>query len=395
MSIFADVMHASRADVYIDITPLLDVQWTGIPVVAAQLSRQFLNAAPESTHFFFEDFLLEKSAVVDALSRNSGLYLHRDYFHGASKIGPLKIIDRDRVSVGFFPSVKRVRGYFDLEFSVVHDLSTLITPQFHTVANICHHMDTLAPDLNSNNVTFCVSRATYDDLNSYIGVPHDCMEIMYNGVSWPDLFAARYEAEVDEAAVEPFITILGTREPRKNIQKVYDMLELFPEILDEYRFVFVGKIGWLSEQTSLPDPLRRALNARRIHFTGFVSEYEKYKLLRAAQASIYPSLFEGFGLPVLESMSVGTPCICSYSSSLPEVGVDSTIYFDPLSASDMYDAILRFRHLTAAERVAMSARCVAISQQFSWERSFESVAKRISPLIESRYRSKVVNDADR
>gem|GEM_PF-634075 len=378
---FAELVEARQASVHIDITPLLDTHWTGIPIVAAQLARQFLETIPDNTEFFFEDQRVSTQAVADALARNSGIYLHRDLFTGWGNPGALDLFRRPGPTIGFFPSLKRVRRYFDLEFSVVHDLSTLITPQFHTPENIRHHMDTLAEDLASDTATFCVSQATLDDLRAYMGVPAERLSLMYNGVSWPEEYSARFESEVDPARVEPYYVVLGTREPRKNAQKIFDTLAMFPELLDESRFIFVGKIGWMAEQMSMPESLRRAAILGRIHFTGYVSEYEKYKLLRAARASIYPSLFEGFGLPVVESMSVGTPCLCSFSSSMPEVGGEAGLYFDPLSVLDIYDALKRFAALEPEERRGVSERSKAVASRFDWRSSFAVVAGRIAAAL--------------
>jgi glycosyltransferase involved in cell wall biosynthesis len=228
-----------------------------------------------------------------------------------------------------------------------------------------------------------VSEATLLDVHAYMGTPMERLALMHNGAEWPEDFAVRFENEVDEALVEPFVVILGTREPRKNIQRVFEMLSLFPELMERRRFVFVGKMGWLGEQTAVPEALRPALAAGRIHFTGFVSDYEKYKLLRAAEVSIYPSFFEGFGLPVLESIAVGTPCLSSWSSSLPEVGGEACLYFDPMSVMDMYRALNQFHGMTPAARARLTQRCLAAGAFLTWENAFDVVARRMMPHLET------------
>ena len=117
----------------------------------------------------------------------------------------------------------------------------------------------------------------------------------------------------------------------------------------------------------MPASLENALGAGRIVFTGFVDDYTKYKLLAGAQATLYPSLFEGFGLPVLESLSAGTPCVASWSSSIPEVGGPVCTYFDPLSASDMERALSDMLVRRAREGDALRAACLARAAAFTWE----------------------------
>jgi glycosyltransferase involved in cell wall biosynthesis len=123
---------------------------------------------------------------------------------------------------------------------------------------------------------------------------------------------------------------LGTLEPRKNAGIVFDFLLQDPSVLTRYTFVFVGRDGWLDERWRLEQRIAKlGIPADRIVFTGYVSDEVKLALLNSAEFTIFPSLFEGFGLPALESISVGCPVLCSFASSLPEV-VDSTcVLFDP------------------------------------------------------------------
>jgi glycosyltransferase involved in cell wall biosynthesis len=379
---FADVIAAHEASIHFDIAPFLDDEWTGIPTVAAHLARAFLQTIPDATEFFLDDRKVARAAVIEALRHSTGRLLKRDYVEGSANEGPLDIYTREGPTVGFFPSAKRVYDCFDLEFSIVHDLSPLVTPEFHTVDNIRHHLDHLLPSLLSNAVTFCCSRATCDDLRQYLGIPEEALAIIYNGVSLPEEYRSRFASEPHTKGEIPYIVVLGTRERRKNLQRIYEMIAKFPDVLDRYRIIFVGG-NIYGEEVQIPTAVKRAIASKRVHFTGFVSEYEKYRLLRGACASIYPSLFEGFGLPVLESLAVGTPCLLSYSSSLPEVAGDTGFYFDPLSAIDMYETLRRFEALSPEGREDLSRRCVARAETMTWRRSFDRVASEIASVIEA------------
>jgi glycosyltransferase involved in cell wall biosynthesis len=128
-------------------------------------------------------------------------------------------------------------------------------------------------------------------------------------------------------------------------------------------------------------------------FTGFVGDYAKYLLLAGAQASLYPSLFEGFGLPVLESLSAGTPCVASFSSSIPEVGGQICLYFDPLSARDMRRALSAMLARRQSEGEKLRAACRAHAARFSWEASLAPILERLELLIRQDHGAEVPSTA--
>ena len=360
--------------IYFDITSLREINWTGIPVVAAGFARALLDALPGQIRFFDGYDVINPHAVEDALHRKTGLFLDRDVLQGYAVAGKLPVFGEGGLSIGFFPSVKRVRRAFDVELSVSHDLSTITMPWMHVRRNVVHHMEAVLADLASDDLVVAVSEASRADLIAYLGAEPARTVTAPNGVAWPDWFETEAINAAGPMGAEPYFLVLGTREPRKNIMKVFDLLEAAPGLLDRHRFVFAGMMGWLEEQHALPRSLEPFVANGRILFPGFVSELEKYALLRHARATLYPSLFEGFGLPVLESLSVGTPCVASWSSSIPEVGGECCFYFDPLSVPDFERAI---GALLAKSGPALRAACRAHAAQFTWGRSLGVILERL------------------
>ena len=358
------------ARIYFDLSPLREANWTGIPVVAAGFARALLDTMPAQVRFFDGHDVIDQGAVDDALRRNTGLYLDRDVTRGYALSGKLPLAGENGLTVGFFPSVKPLRRAFDIELNICHDLSTLTLPLMHIRGNVVHHMEAILADLASDDLVVTVSEASRADLISYLGVAP-------NGGAWPDWYENEAVNAAGAGGAEPYFLILGTREPRKNIMKVFDLLESAPGLLDRHRFVVAGKMGWLEEQHALPRSLEKFVESRRIVFPGFVSELEKYILLRNARATLYPSLFEGFGLPVLESLSVGTPCVASWSSSIPEVGGDCCEYFDPLSAADFERAI---GALLARSGPELRKACRAHAAGFTWRHALECILQRLLAL---------------
>ena len=385
LSAFTD----GAATLHMDISTLLERQWTGIPIVAAGLAAALLERLPGRVQFFLGTSLVAPALVTDALRRNTGLFLEREIHAGRGFDGRLPVLARGKsapLSVGLFPSVKPLRRVFDIECSVFHDLSTLVLPYFHIKGNVDHHMATLLADLESNDLSVAVSEASAGDLQTYLGVDRAHLMVVPNGVAWPEDFAAGAADALSPAGAEPYLLILGTREPRKNILLVFEMLARAPELLQTHRYVFAGKMGWLEEQHALPPSLEPALRDGRILFTGFVTDAVKYRLLAGAQATLYPSLFEGFGLPVLESLSAGTPCVASWSSSIPEVGGSFCSYFDPFSASDMQRALLALLARRQAEGPAFSAACKAHAAQFTWPAAADRILMRLEAIVAEKAR---------
>jgi len=372
------------ARLYFDISPMLEESWTGIPVVTAQLAREFLAATEAPVNFFTGFHRVAKCHVEDTLARTTGVYLQRDCAHGIAFEGPLHRMTPDEVSVGLFPSVKHSRRTFDIECSVIHDVTTITAPQFHTQANVRYHAGAIVEDLLSNDVTFCISDATLFDIESYFGKDRFNLVRAYNGVCWPEDFPIRALSEFDPFNTEPYFVVLGTREPRKNIAKVLDLLSIFPDVCERYRFVIAGKIGWMTESENIPAAARKAIDNGQILFTGYVTEYEKYKLLLGAEATIYPSFLEGFGLPIIESLSVGTPCIASMSSSMPEVGGDACFYFDPFSVTDLYRVVLQVQAESPKKNAAFRERCKTQASKFSWTGTCRTMLNAIEEQLRQR-----------
>ncbi|AWN41747.1 glycosyltransferase family 4 protein [Methylobacterium durans] len=376
-----DTLEAGDVTIYYEISPILLSQWTGIPAVAAAYAQEICSIGSDRFQFFFDDVIIPRDAIAETLTRRTGSFLSRALEFRRAQFSPLDVFSREGINVGLYPSVKHEPGIFDKEISFVHDLSTHITPFYHTIHNIKYHLEYLAEEIRTNDLTLAVSRSTLDDIKYYFGTEEDRLGVVYNAVSWPEEFAVKFMAELGSAYVEPYILILGTREPRKNHQIIFDMLTRWPELLEKYRFVFTGRSGWLEDQLSVPSTVMRGFESGRIIYTGFVDEYTKYKLLRLAYFSIYGSMFEGFGLPIIESMSVGTPCIASFSSSHPEVGGRAALYFDPLSAESLFERVEFLGRLSDEDARALSEASVEESRKFTWKSSFQELCYQIGKVL--------------
>jgi len=183
--------------------------------------------------------------------------------------------------------------------------------------------------------------------------------------------------------------MLGTIEPRKNHELVFGAIKRKPELLETTRLVLAGREGWGPSLNSLLDRygLRQYLGNRILH-VGFCTDAVRDALLRNARALIYPSFYEGFGLPVLEAISAGTATISSFSSSLPEAGGDAAFYVDPTSVESLLEAIdlLESTLADAAARERLERRMMAWSSRFSWDAFCSPMLARIDTGLQARTR---------
>lgn len=163
-----------------------------------------------------------------------------------------------------------------------------------------------------------------------------------------------------------YFLAVGTLEPRKNLALLLRAYQRATEIDPSLPpLIVAGKLGWKNHafESLLSDP---AL-ASRVHLAGYVTDERLLELFRGARAFVYPSLYEGFGLPVVEAMACGTPVITSAVSSLPEVGGDAALYVDPHDETGLSERLLAMRddHL----RDDLRERGLRQAASFSWERA--------------------------
>ena len=323
-------------------------------------------------YFFYGRTMVDRKVVEDLVESRDGELLD---WHVSRRLGRPAPFAADGDHVAIFPNRKTCRRVFDFEVQIIHDLSTLLTPQYHHPDTVDYHARSLETDVASNSLTACVSEATRTDVLRYIP-PRDPSSVItiYNAA--PDESPVLDHADAPE---HPYVLVLGTIEPRKNVGQVLALLRDNPSIANHFQFVFVGRYGWGSTIESLVAEYRLgpALGRGAVVFPGFMDEPRKNAYIRNASLLVYPSLFEGYGLPIVEAMKVGVPCVTTASSSMPEVGGDACFYFDPFSPGDFratfIDALIRIE----TEGEVLRDRCRKQANAFSWAASYERLLTEI------------------
>jgi glycosyltransferase involved in cell wall biosynthesis len=359
---------------YIDVGPLHEKEYTGIPHVAAKLCELALGDLDIEPAFFYNRHEVPISIVSQLLEARTGTLLQwasRRYCFQPLVTAP----ERGEVTVGLHTNIKMSRRLFPFEGQIIHDLTTIVTPQYHTAETNAAHQSQFYGDLLSNDVIFAVSESTATDVRTYFpetrAIP---LVVAHLGADWDHVPEAVCSADL---VTEDYIFILGTIEPRKNVAIILDLLQERPEIARQFRLVFGGRIGWgdAFEQQLARRGLLPLLENGRILKAGFVSEAAKYLLIKNAAAVIYPSLYEGFGLPVAEAVSLGTPVVTTASSSIPEVGREFANYFDPSDVDSLAEALLAAVR-RGRNTVSRSGESLADwSAHFSWSRCYDTIKR--------------------
>ncbi|QLH71661.1 glycosyltransferase family 4 protein [Rhodopseudomonas palustris] len=346
----------------IDVSPLLEDQWTGIPVFTRRLVQALQRDGGVDLEFFTHCVAIPPDRVDAAIRINTGSFLRESL---AGVVDDARVFDRSRNLL--FPTVKSAWTMSSHEASTIHDMSTLFMPENHEEENIAFHLDHLKDELRTDEVVFCVSEATRNALVAAFPSAERKARLIYQYADWPKEFAI-FDRNLPAPKVGRYAAVVGTIEPRKNLGLLIRALALPGIARSELKFVVIGRKGWLVDR--FLDELTDAQRSRLV-FTGFVSEFAKYRVIKHAEFLIFPSLYEGFGIPAVEAMSLGKPVLASRTSSFPEVIGDAGVYFDPLSVSEFAAA---FDEIEApARRRELAPRALAQSRAFGPERMAQPV----------------------
>lgn len=244
----------------------------------------------------------------------------------------------------------------------VHDLGFRHFPDAHPPAQRRYLDWTTRISARRARLILADSAATAHDLTHFYGTPASRIRIIYPG------FTAPTPGNIDAVRLKyglpaRYFLFVGTLQPRKNIARLTAAhaqirAELGSEAPD---LVLAGAQGWCFDDAWVP-------SGQGIHLPGYIDEADKGALYAGALAFVFPSLYEGFGFPVLEAMACGTPVICSNSSSLPELAGDAALLIDPLDSAALARAMRRLI-ADADLRASLIARGQQRLGVFTWERA--------------------------
>jgi glycosyltransferase involved in cell wall biosynthesis len=238
-----------------------------------------------------------------------------------------------------------------------HDLSPLIEPGWHRLRDRLYFRHLLPLRLGMVDHFLASSQSTKRDMERHYHIPQGRITTVYLGCS-AEFFPAN-------GVKENYLLTVGTLEPRKNLKRVIEAFIYLKQHRQDVadRLLVVGTRGWYYGEAF--ELMQRYADS--VQFLGYVSDQDLQHLYRRAKGLIYPSFYEGFGLPVLEAMASGCPVVTSDRSSLPEIGGDAVLYVNPDNVLEIAAAMEKLLMDDTLRRTLVE-RGLCRAAQFSWAR---------------------------
>lgn len=262
----------------------------------------------------------------------------------------------------------------------VHDLSFEFFPEFSTTKQkLWHKMVQPEKQCQKANLILVPSENTKRDIVNYYQIEPEKIKVIYPGIKEKKEMGSKEEVDKKYNLPEKYILFLGTIEPRKNIVGLIKAFEEFClNQTSQYSLVIAGAPGWKNKR--IYKQAKKSKYTKQIQFIGFVEDRDKPTLYANAEIFVYPSLYEGFGFPVLEAMKAGTAVITSNRSSLPEIAGSAAYLIDPNRPEQIAKAMknlitnqnLRQWHVVKGQYQA---------KKFTWQKAAEEWLEFVTNLL--------------
>lgn len=260
----------------------------------------------------------------------------------------------------------------------IHDLAIFKFKKIGQWKNALQIRLLLRSYISRANKIFAISESTKRDIVELFGVPKDRIKVTYlSGGDEKKEQDSKPEVRKDIADIDECFLFVGTIEPRKNILTIIHGYEKYCEgQSDPIPLVLAGGRGWNCDD--IYEAVDRSSCRKHIFMPGYISDEEKEELFRKAKAFVYPSLYEGFGIPVIETFRRGVPVITANNSSLPEVGGDAAYYIDTYDDDKLAEYMGELVQINTVELNALREKMYEQAEKFSWERCAEETLREIT-----------------
>lgn len=359
---------------------------TGVSNYTKNLVKHLLKIDHHNHYLLYGTSLRQFSKLrefVDSLppAKNLGIKLYRfpislaAYILGKTRILPIDkfigSVDLIHTSDWIEP---RVRSDHIKKVTTVHDLAIFLFPTARDPGIFKIQKIRLDHVKTESALIFADSKTTKDDLIRFLDIHENKIKVINLAPSGD--FKPQDDGKISEVLAKykikkPYILSVGTQEPRKNIQKLIDAYVTIRKNFPQVNLVLTGKYGWGED---LNARLEENTNGK-ITITGFVPQEDLPVLYAGARVFVYPSLYEGFGLPILEAMAAGTPVIASNNSSMAEIAKDAAILVDPRSENQLTKAIELVLGLNLENYQKMVRASMERAREYSWSKTAKETLK--------------------
>lgn len=249
----------------------------------------------------------------------------------------------------------------------VYDLSFAHYPEMFPALQRAYLQSQTGRSVRNAQRVITISEASRQDVYRFFDIPLDRIDVVLPGVD-PD-YRPLPESEIADFRNQnnlerPFLLHVGTLQPRKNLPVLLKAMAQIKN--DEFDLILAGAKGWLYDEIfALVENL--GLDGR-VRFTGYVKDQDLPFWYNAARALVFPSVYEGFGMPVVEAMACGTPVVAANASSIPEAGGKAALYFDPHDVGALAQQLTEIFHKDSLVET-MRLRGLAQAERFSWQQA--------------------------
>jgi glycosyltransferase involved in cell wall biosynthesis len=366
---------ATAAPLYLEVSPLLPRRLTGMGRFVARLVEALARRTSlrlvtnvqaceakgrnQSTALLAGQEMALEAGSLPAADEDIESWVRRLLQH------PVRRHNARRASActGVYTWLRPGHRHFRRELNILYDFTPLVLPWTH-IDDTLRAFGTFATGrLQLGDKAVAISAATRADACWLCGLPEEDVVVGYPG---PSLCVHGHAHREPVERSPEIVLVVSTLEPRKNGRFLTEWFLNTPVLGPGTELWWVGPEGWLCDWFNRAR--RRRGRDRRIRLLGMVSDRRLCELYRRAAFTIYPSLYEGFGFPVLDSLRYGAPVLCGYHSALQEFGGPGVFYFDPCDAATLDIACRAL--LDAAPALAPRAD---LEDRFCWDRLAETV----------------------
>ena len=362
--------------VLIDLTSLAD-NFSGVERFAMSVTKELQKKDK------FELVLVFKNSVHESFT-NERKNTKKIVLHGNNKfffnqlILPLSL-RKEKADFYLFMAFPAPFIWFRKNtINTIHDVSVWDCPETNKKHMVAYFRILFRKAAWAKGKILTVSQFSKARIQERLHIPAERIKVVYSGVA--DTFLHfRYDAKVHNDVIQKYelpdkyILCLSTLEPRKNLKLLLDAYaELFRTGEINQELVLAGRRGWMVDD--LMTNLEKEI-ADKIHFTGFIEEEHLPYIYRGAELFIFPSLYEGFGVPPLESLYMDTMVVSSDSSSLPEIQGDMALYFHNKDKNDLKRALKEAMSMERAERIAFVRQKREYLMQYTWEQVSDKIVE--------------------
>jgi len=282
---------------------------------------------------------------------------------------PLELIkDRNNLDVFYSP------GHYAPRFSpiptvvTIMDLAFLLFPKFFKKKDTNQLTNWTKYSIKKASSIIAISKNTKKDIQRYYKTPSEKIKIAYPGYSSQSSIKINQQVLSKYKLDKNYILFVGTIQPRKNIVR---LVQAFDKIMGNHHLVIAGKKGWIYKDVE--KAIENSPKKDKIHQLGFVPQKDLVSLIKKASCLVLPGLYEGFGIPPLEAINLGTIPVVSRTGSLPEVVGEKGLFFDPFSIDSISKALQNAIKLTQAKKKAHIKQLKTHTKQFSWTSSAKNI----------------------